>query len=257
MTKLSHNELKAFLDAKAEQYERPEFIASDPIQIPRQYTRLQDIEIAGFLTATIAWGNRKSILQSADRILQAMDGAPFEFVMHHQQADLEGLAKLGHRTFKGEDLVYFVRALRELYSNYHSLEEVFLAHLQDRDIQRAISGFKAEFFSWPHRQRTEKHLGDPYRNSAAKRMNMFLRWMVRPSDRGVDLGIWKRLSPADLSCPLDVHSGRVARRLGLLKRKQNDAKAVNELDTSLRLLDTADPVRYDYALFGLGVFEGF
>lgn len=257
MTKLSHNELKAFLDAKAEQYERPEFIASDPIQIPRQYTRLQDIEIAGFLTATIAWGNRKSILQSADRILQAMDGAPFEFVMHHQQADLGGLAKLGHRTFKGEDLVYFVRALRELYSDYHSLEEVFLAHLQHRDIQRAISGFKTEFFSWPHLQRTEKHLGDPYRNSAAKRMNMFLRWMVRPSDRGVDLGIWKRLSPADLSCPLDVHSGRVARRLGLLKRKQNDAKAVTELDTSLRFLDTADPVRYDYALFGLGVFEDF
>ena len=249
--------LKEFLDEKADLYEQPEFVQDDPVQLPREFNRLQDCEIAGLLTATIAWGNRKSILKSAHRMMALMDHAPFDFITNHTKNDLEGLNTFVHRTFNGFDLKIFVQCLQQLYTQYESLEDVFLDQLGPGNMQSAISGFKGAFFKPFPGVRTQKHLGDPSRGSAAKRTNMFLRWMVRPAERGVDLGLWKRISPAQLSCPLDVHSGRVARKLGLLDRKQNDAKAVEELDQALRSHDPIDPVRYDYALFGLGAIEGF
>lgn len=250
-------ELKLFLDQKADQFERPEFVLDDPVQIPKEFTRLQDCEIAGLLTATIAWGNRKSILKSARRMMVLMDQSPYDFVINHTQEDLKSLDSFVHRTFNGYDLQIFVKCLNRLYREFDSLEDVFLDQLIAGNMQSAISGFKEVFFQPYPEVRSKKHLGDPGRGSAAKRTNMFLRWMVRPAERGVDLGLWKRICPAQLSCPLDVHSGNVARKLGLLVRKQNDAKAVFELDQSLRKFDPSDPVRYDYALFGLGAIEGF
>ena len=254
---MDHHSLKDFLNEKADRYEQPEFVQDDPVQLPREFNRLQDCEIAGLLTATIAWGNRKSILKSAHRMMALMDHAPYDFITDHTKNDLQGLNSFVHRTFNGYDLKIFVQCLQQLYIEYESLEDVLLDQLDTGNMQSAISGFKRVFFEPFPGVRTQKHLGDPDRGSAAKRTNMFLRWMVRPNDRGVDLGLWKRISLAQLSCPLDVHSGRVARKLGLLNRKQNDSKAVMELDQSLRNFDPSDPVRYDYALFGLGAIEGF
>ena len=250
-------ELHEFLDLKVEQYNRPEFLATDPIQIPHKFLLKQDIEISGFLTATIAWGNRKSIINNATQLMELMDQAPYQFVMEHTDADLRSLDAYVHRTFNGSDLQYFIQALRHLYFNHGGMETVFKRHAQKGTLQPAITKFKEYFFELPHEQRTKKHISDPSKGSAAKRINMFLRWMIRDAGTGVDFGIWKSLSPAQLSCPLDVHSGNVARKLGLLTRKQNDAKAVAELDANLRLLDPNDPVKYDFALFGLGVFEKF
>ncbi len=250
-------ELHEFLDLKVEEYNRPEFLASDPIQIPHKFSLKQDIEISGFLTATIAWGNRKSIINNASLLMELMDQAPYQFVMEHTDEDLRSLEAYVHRTFNGSDLQYFIPALRHLYTNHGGMETVFSRHAQKSTLQPAITKFKEYFFELPHEQRTKKHISDPGKGSAAKRINMFLRWMIRDASTGVDFGIWKSLSPAQLSCPLDVHSGNVARKLGLLTRKQNDAKAVAELDANLRLLDPNDPVKYDFALFGLGVFEKF
>lgn len=253
--KLKKSELKDFLDEKAHFYENPKFIESDPIQIVHQFSSKEDQEIAGFLTATIAWGNRKSIINNATKMMQLMDNDPFDFVLNHKETDLDNLSNFVHRTFNGEDLKTFVRGLQHIYTKHGGLEEVFLANAKENDLQTSIHHFKKHFFEIDHLQRTQKHISDPLKKSAAKRINMYLRWMVRPADAGVDFGIWRKLKPAQLSCPLDVHSGRVARQLGLLKRKQNDATALLELDTALRKLDPADPVKYDYALFGLGVFE--
>ncbi len=250
-------ELHEFLDLKVEEYNKPIFLASDPIQIPHMYSLKQDIEISGFLTATIAWGNRKSIINNATLLMDLMDRAPFQFVMEHTDEDLRSLEAYVHRTFNGSDLQYFIPALKHLYTNHDGMEAVFSRHAQKKTLQPAITKFKECFFELPHEQRTKKHISDPGKGSAAKRINMFLRWMVRDASTGVDFGIWKSLSPSQLSCPLDVHSGNVARKLGLLTRKQNDAKAVAELDANLRLLDPNDPVKYDFALFGLGVFEKF
>lgn len=250
-------ELKDFLDAKVVQYNNPKFIESDPIQIPHEFSKKEDIEISGFLTATIAWGNRKSIINNAKRLMELLDNSPFDFVMNHQQSDLEKLHPFVHRTFNGDDCMQFIKSLQHVYINHNGLEAVFSKNAEKQSLQKAISKFKSAFFEIEHLPRTEKHVSDPLKNSAAKRINMYLRWMVRPNATGVDLGIWKSLSPSQLSCPLDVHSGNVARKLGLLKRKQNDAKALAELDKSLRKLDPKDPVKYDFALFGLGVFEGF
>ncbi|WP_062057993.1 TIGR02757 family protein [Aquimarina longa] len=257
MKKLSKTELKEFLDEKAFLYEHPKFIETDPIQIPHLYTQKKDIEISGFLTAIISWGNRKSILNNAHKLMNLLENTPYDFIMNHTTKDLQNLEGFVHRTFNSIDLIYFITALQHLYIKYDNLEAFFTPYKMEHTLQTAIHDFKKEFFCLSHQVRTEKHISDPHKNSAAKRINMFLRWMVRGPKGGVDLGIWSHLSPAQLSCPLDVHSGNVARKLGLLKRKQNDGKALLELDTKLRLLDANDPVKYDYALFGLGVFEKF
>ncbi len=254
---MKQTELKEFLDVKVLEYNRPEFIESDPIQIPHLFNKKEDIEISGFLTATIAWGNRKSIINNAKRMMEYMDHSPFDFVKNHQEQDLQSLLPFVHRTFNGTDFITFVKGLQHIYNNHHGLEQVFSVANKQTSLQAAIHHFKKVFFEIEHLPRTQKHVSDPLKNSAAKRINMFLRWMVRTDQSGVDFGIWKTLSPSQLSCPLDVHSGNVARKLGLLKRKQNDAKALRELDENLRILDATDPVKYDFALFGLGVFEGF
>lgn len=254
---LKRLELKEFLDTKVQEYNHPRFIDSDPIQIPHQFSKKEDIEISGFLTATIAWGNRKSIINNANKMIQLLDRAPYDFILNHTDKDLEPLKGFVHRTFNGDDLIQFIKSLHHIYTHYNGLESLFALNAEKNSLQGSISEFKTIFFEIPHLQRTMKHISDPLKNSAAKRINMYLRWMVRDDSRGVDFGIWKSLSPAQLSCPLDVHSGNVARKLKLLKRKQNDAKALLELDSSLRKLDPNDPVKYDFALFGLGVFEGF
>jgi uncharacterized protein (TIGR02757 family) len=250
-------ELKEFLDEKVVQYNNPVFIELDPIQIPHSYTRKEDIEISGFLSAVISWGNRVSIIKNAKRMLACMGNSPYDFILHHKESHLRKMDGFVHRTFNSDDLLSFIEGLTHLYKNRNGLEGIFVKYQARESLQPAIHELKKEFFTLPHLERTRKHLPDPFTGSAAKRINMFLRWMIRNDDRGVDFGIWKSISPSILSCPLDVHSGNVARRLGLLSRKQNDAKAVTELDTNLREMDSADPVRYDFALFGLGVFEGF
>ncbi len=251
------SELKDFLNAKAEQYEHPRFLISDPLQVPHRFAKKKDIEISAFLTATIAWGNRKSIINNSLKMMQLMDNAPFDFILDHTEDDLTRLKPFVHRTFNGEDLSYFVKALQNIYQHHGGLETVFTHYRSDAGLQPVISRFKELFFSLPHARRTTKHVSNPEKGSAAKRINMFLRWMVRPDTKGVDFGLWKGIQPGQLSCPLDVHSGNVARKLKLLKRKQNDAKALTELDENLRKLDPKDPVKYDFALFGLGVFEKF
>lgn len=249
--------LKEFLDEKASLYNHPDFIASDPIQIPHRYTLKEDIEISAFLSATIAWGNRKSIITNAHKLMERMGNSPYDFVMSFNNSSEEKLEGFVHRTFNDTDAVFFIRSLQNVYTHHGGLEEVFYAHATETSMQPAISAFKEVFFSIPHPVRSTKHISDPMKNSAAKRINMFLRWMVRTDTAGVDFGIWKKINPAVLSCPLDVHSGNVARNLGLLNRKQNDAKALFCLDEELRKLNPTDPVKYDFALFGLGVFEKF
>jgi len=252
---LTSEELKEFLDYKVAQYSTPDFIASDPVSIPHNFTEKEDIEISGFLTATISWGNRKSILKNANTMMELLDNSPYDFVMNHSEKELEGLKKFVHRTFNGTDLVYFITSLQNIYRHKGGLEGIFSNQALPQNLQHAIHEFRKVFFELPHELRTEKHVSDPLKNSAAKRINMFLRWMVR--NDSVDFGTWQQLSPSQLSCPLDVHSGNVARKLGLLHRKQNDAKALLELDTALRGMDPLDPVKYDFALFGLGVFEKY
>ena len=252
---MNPDELKDFMDSKVAAYNRAQFLEDDPLQVPRLFSRKEDIEISGFLTATIAWGNRSIIIRNAGRMMQLMDMAPYEFIMRHEAADLLRLEPFVHRTFNGADFTYFVKALKHLYVHKGGLEDIFSRNATTCSTQPAISALRKEFLEIPHPARVAKHLPDPARGSAAKRLNMFLRWMVRDGAAGVDFGIWKQLRPAQLSCPLDVHSGNVARRLGILTRRQNDARAVQELDKQLREWDAEDPVRYDFALFGLGVFE--
>jgi uncharacterized protein (TIGR02757 family) len=255
--RLTRAELKSFLDEKVDRYNQPAFIVEDPISVPHLFTRKEDIEIAGFLTATIAWGNRKSILQSAMRMMEWMDHAPFDFVLNAYTSDLSSLKqKTVHRTFNGEDLAQFIQSLRHVYRQHGGMEDLFTKGFETNAAD-AITRFRSAFFEVKHLARTTKHVSDPQTGSAAKRIHMFLRWMVRNDFRGVDFGLWKGISPAQLSIPLDVHSGHIARQLGLLKRTQNDAKSVEELDMQLRKLDATDPVKYDFALFGLGVNNDF
>ena len=254
---MTKSELKEFLDEKVDLYNHPNFIDSDPIQIPHLYTLKEDIEIAGFLAATIAWGNRKMIINNAKRMMDLMGNSPYDFVISHNGNDLQRLETFVHRTFNGQDFIGFIKSLQNIYLNHGGLESIFTLHQEKDSMQNAISKFKTIFFEIVHLNRTEKHISDPNKNSSSKRLNMWLRWNCRQDNKGVDLGIWKSISPSQLSCPLDVHSGNVARKLGLLTRKQNDAKALAELDQNLRALDPNDPVKYDFALFGLGVFEGF
>jgi uncharacterized protein (TIGR02757 family) len=254
---MKFDELKEFLDLKANHYQSQDFISADPIQIPHRFTKKEDVEIAGFLAATIAWGNRTSIIKNANKMMKLMDEAPFDFIVNHQTSDLDVFDGFVHRTFNATDLKYFIQAIKNLYVNKGGLEFCITQHVSKMPLQTALHHFKKDFFELPHELRTEKHLADPLKGSAAKRINMYLRWMVRPNTSGVDFGLWKSMHPRNLSCPLDVHSGTVARKLGILNRKQNDAKAVLELDKQLRIMDSEDPVKYDFALFGLGAFEKF
>ncbi|GAQ49487.1 TIGR02757 family protein [Flavobacterium psychrophilum] len=257
MANINLSELQSFLDEKVILYNNLNFIESDPIQIPHLFSLKEDIEIAGFLSATIAWGNRKMIINNSHKMMQLMGNSPYDFVLSHNENQLESLNKFVHRTFNGQDFAQFIKSLQHIYTNHNGLEAVFAKNATKDSMQKSISEFKKIFFENNHLPRTQKHISDPISGSAAKRINMFLRWMVRQDTHGVDFGLWKTISSSALSCPLDVHSGNVARKLQLLLRKQNDAKAVYELDTNLRLLDPNDPVKYDFALFGLGVFEKF
>jgi uncharacterized protein (TIGR02757 family) len=253
------NSLKDFLDEKVYLYNCHEFIAPDPISIPHQFSKKEDIEISGFFSAIIAWGQRPVILKNANRLMQMMDNVPYDFVLNFHKNDLKPFSKFIHRTFNGEDCIYFIKSLRNIYKKYKGLQNVFEENLNasNSDPAFAINYFKKIFFELPHPARTEKHIADPLANSSAKRICMFLRWMVRKDRNGVDFGIWNNISMNRLACPLDLHSARVARALGLLNRKQNDWKAVIELTNVLKQFDPVDPVKYDYALFGLGINEKF
>lgn len=269
MVKLKTVDLKGFLDEKYEQYNRFDFISSDPISIPHLFSKKEDIEIAGFLAATIAWGQRVTIINNANKLAKLMDNEPYQFLMNAREKDLKRFENFKHRTFNGVDAVFFLKSLQNIYKKLGGLQQAFLLDKQafiDKDFSllKSITHFRSVFFSIPFPERTGKHVSNPAQNSSAKRLCMYLRWMVRNDKRGVDFGLWAQSgkgsnAPASayLMCPLDIHSGNVARKLGLLNRTQNDWKAVEELTANLRTLDPTDPTKYDFALFGLGVFENF
>ena len=256
--KLTAAELKEFLDNKVNAFNNPAFIKDDPISIPHRFSRKEDIEICAFLVATISWGQRPVILSNGARLMQLMDDQPYEFILNASGKEIKRLKNFVHRTFNGQDVIFFTEALKNIYKNSSGLEQLFSVALKKSNgkMGEAISIVRKEFFSYKLPGRSSKHFSDPLANSAAKRINMMLRWLVRTDKKGVDFGIWKSISPSLLYCPLDVHSGRVARELGLLKRTQNDWKAVDELTQNLRLFDKNDPVKYDFALFGLGISKG-
>lgn len=248
--------IKNLLERKYEEYNRPGFIENDPVSVPHLFKKKQDIEIAGLWTAVLSWGQRKTIISKAVSLFSLMDFSPHDFVLNHTEKDLAPLLNFRHRTFNGEDALYFIHFLRHFYQGRQSLEEAFLCQ-KDEHMGEGLADFYRLFFSlevFP--KRTQKHIATPEKNSACKRLNMFLRWMVRRDDRGVDFGIWKNISPRQLICPCDVHVERTARKLGLIQRKQMDWLAALELTENLRALDAEDPVKYDFALFGLGL-EGF
>lgn len=249
-------ELKIFLDNKADEYNQPSFIPNDPISIPHLFTKQQDIEIAGFFAAVFAWGNRTTIINKSKELMLLMDHTPYNFCQNADAVKLKQLASFKHRTFNADDLYYFVEFFRQHYSEHSSLEKAFFPR-KGMTVEEGLNYFKTYFFSGGHLKRTEKHISSPSQKSTCKRLNMFLRWMVRKDSKGVDFGIWKRIEPAQLICPLDVHVVRVARKLGLLQRKQNDWQAAVELTEYLRTLDEKDPVKYDFALFSLGVDEKY
>ena len=253
---LSKDELKTFLDAKVNEFNTKNFIELDPISIPHRYSLKEDVEIASFLASSIAWGNRKMITKNGHRMMDLLGDSPYDFVMFHQEYQLERLEGFVHRTFNGEDFKFFIKGLRHIYTNHGGLESIFIKYQTEDSVQPAIHALKQLFFEIEHPIRTRKHVADPNKGSVAKRINMNLRWLCRKDNAGVDFGIWD-ISPSKLSCPLDVHSGNVARKLGLISRGKNDVKALSELDGNLRALDPSDPVKYDFALFGLGIFEGF
>lgn len=253
---MSVADIRSILDDAYERLASPAFIEQDPIQVPRAFEHRADAETMGFLTATIAWGQRKTIIANAWKLARLMDERPFDFVMNAKATDLKHVGGFVHRTFNGTDLKHFIHGLRHLYGSYGGIEGAFLENGRPGDMGEAIARFKRRFFEPKHQPRTRKHVADPTNGSHAKRLNMYLRWMVRPNDRGVDLGLWKRITPAQLMVPLDVHTGRVARELGLLTRQQDDWKAVEELTAALRVFDANDPVKYDIALFGIGVNAG-
>ena len=246
-----------FLEEKVSQYQNSQFIETDPIQVPHKFSKKEDIEISGFLTSIISWGNRKSIVKSANKMMNCLEGVPFDFVMNHSKNDIKSLQSFVHRTFQGVDLIFCIQSLRNIYMSHGGLESAFSPRKKEKSVYCLLDRFYKVFFSISFPNRTKKHLSQVAKNSACKRLNMFLRWMVRDASAGVDFNIWTTISPKILSIPLDVHSGCVARKLGLLKRKQNDWKAVQELDATLRAIDAKDPVKFDFALFGLGVFENF
>lgn len=252
---MTQEEIKDLLDEKHEQYNRLDFIQDDPLQIPHRFSKKEDIEISGFLAATIAWGQRKTIIKNSNRIIELMDHSPHDFVLHHQPKDLKQFERFVHRTFNEADLQFFIHSLQNIYKNHGGLESVFAVHAQD--MKQAISYFKKIFFEIPHLRRTEKHVSDPMKGSAAKRINMYLRWMVRNDSAGVDLGIWRKIESSTLFLPLDIHTGNVSRKLGLTSRKQNNWITVNEITEKLRKFCPEDPVKYDFSLFGLGIFDKY
>lgn len=255
-SKLILRDLQAFLDIKYDQYNCSCFIESDPVSVPHFFSAREDIEISGFLTASISWGLRTSILRNATTLMEMMDMAPYSFIQSFGPADLKPFRKFVHRTFNGEDCIFFLRALQKIYTDHGGLENTFVSG-PSAGIKTRISAFRRIFLELPHRPRQEKHIANPDKGASCKRINMFLRWMVRDDGRGVDFGLWKSVQPSELICPLDVHTGSVARKLGLLKRKANDWEAAEELTAALRKFDPSDPVKYDYALFELGVSEKF
>jgi uncharacterized protein (TIGR02757 family) len=257
---MNQQTLKAFLNKKVDEYNQPFFIESDPVCIPHLFTKKQDIEIAALFAAVFAWGNRTTIINKSKQLLQLMDMAPHEFCLHHTKNSLKGLLGFKHRTFNDTDLLYFIEFFRSHYSRHDSLEHAFSKWISKNDltIEKGLIGFQEYFFSLEDvPARTRKHIASPARNSTCKRLNMFLRWMVRSDKNGVDFGIWKKISPAQLVCPIDLHVARVAKRFNLLERRPIDWLAALELTKYLRSLDRKDPVKYDFALFGLGVMEKF
>lgn len=257
LSDLRRENLKDLLDLKVAQYNRPDFIENDPVSVPHRFTIKEDIEISGFLAATIAWGQRPTIIANALKMMALMDEAPYDFIMHHVPKDRLRFRGFVHRTFNFDDLNYFLASLQHIYRHEGGLEKVLAFGPGEPNPKNALGRYRKAFFSHEHLPRTQKHVSDPIKNSSCKRLNMYLRWMVRRDDNGVDFGLWRNIDMSQLSCPLDVHSGTVARKLGLLNRKQNDWKAVEELDVALRSMDAEDPVKYDFALFGMGVFEGY
>lgn len=250
---MNKKELHSFLEENYKRYNRPNFITSDPVSIPRRFSKKQDIEIAGFLAAVIAWGQRPTIIKNANELMRQMDNAPHDFILNHSKKELLRFQNFKHRTFNGIDCVFFLKSLQNIYKKHSSLEHVF----NGTGTRQRITNFRKVFFSISHLHRTEKHVSNPEAGSASKRLNMFLRWMVRKDKFGVDFGIWNTIKMNELMIPLDVHSGNISRKLGLLNRKQNDWQSVEELTSRLKEFDANDPVKYDFALFGLGVFEKF
>lgn len=252
-------ELKRYLDSKAAHYDHPDFIAGDPVCIPHRFTRLQDIEIAGLFAATLAWGNRTTIIRKCKELMEMMDNAPYDYIRHHAPRERLQLMQFCHRTFNGIDLLYFVEFLQHYYTNVTSLEFAFSGHLspEDETVEKALIGFHKIFFALEHPERTRKHVSTPEKNSACKRLNMFLRWMVRKDKNGVDFGLWQHISPSQLVCPVDVHVARVATRLGLISEDKSNWKTALALTGRLREMDPKDPAKYDFALFGLGVIEKY
>ncbi|MBI2731385.1 MAG: TIGR02757 family protein [Sphingobacteriales bacterium] len=254
---MTKDALKYLLDEKLKLYNQTSFIKDDPVSIPHLFTKKQDIEIAGFFAAIFSWGNRTTIINKSKELMQLMDNAPYHFITQHQPKDLKRLLNFKHRTFTADDLLYFIEFLREHYSKKDSLEDAFVKGLNKKDatIENGLIDFRNYFFSKEHLKRTEKHISSPVQKSTCKRLNMFLRWMVRKDKTGVDFGIWKKISPAQLICPVDVHVARVAAQLHIIQRKQVDWLTAIELTAFLKTLDPADPVKYDYALFGMGISE--
>lgn len=254
MDKTHKNKLKKFLNEKVDLYNQPSFIKDDPISIPHLFTKQQDIEIAGFFAAVFSWGNRTTIINKSRELMQLMDMQPHQFCLNHDSGGLKRLSGFKHRTFNADDLYYFIEFFQQHYSKYDSLETAFFPN-KGMTVEEGLNQFKHHFFAHEHLKRTEKHVSSPLQKSTCKRLNMYLRWMVRKDKKGVDFGVWKNIQPADLICPLDVHVSRVARQYSLLHRKQDDWEAALELTANLRTLDKNDPVKYDFALFGTGVME--
>ncbi len=250
-------ELKDFLDEKVELFNKPTFIETDPIQVPQKFTQKEDIEISGFLTATIAWGNRTAIIKNAERLNSLMGNQPFDFVLNASNSEIQQLQKFVHRTFNGTDCIYFINSLKNIYKNYGGLQSVLETGFQnEKSVKSALANLFEIFFELPG-ERTRKHISNVQKGSSGKRLNMFLRWMVRNDKSGVDFGVWEGIPASKLMLPLDVHTGNVGRKLGILQRKSNDWKAVEEITKTLRKFDPTDPIKYDFALFGLGAFEKF
>lgn len=257
-SKRNHDKLKAFLDAKANHYNTLDFIESDPVCIPHRFNKKQDVEIAGFLAATLAWGQRVTIINKCNELLRLMDNAPHDFLLHHTLNDLKAFEHFKHRTFNSTDTLYFIESLSTYYKMHNSLEDAFVVPATEKTIETGLINFHKVFFNLPdYPTRTRKHVSTPAQKSACKRLCMFLRWMVRQDDKGVDFGIWKKISPTQLICPCDVHVERVARKLKLISRKGMNWQTALELTANLRKLDSIDPVKYDFALFGLGIVEDY
>lgn len=255
---MNNNEIREFLEEKYLKYNTVGFIETDPIQIPRQFSDKENIEISGFMSSTIAWGQRKTIIKNSRKLIKLMNGNPIDFLLNANEKDFIHFKNFKHRTFNGEDCVFFMRSLQNIYKYHGGLEKIITdSYCKHGNIKDTLIDLRKVFFSIDYPERSNRHFSNVEKKSAAKRLNMFLRWMVRNDNKGVDFGIWQDISPSDLYIPLDVHSGNVSRKLGLLKRKQNDWKAVEELTNKLKEFDINDPIKYDFALFGLGAFEKF